>query len=197
MKYRDHEEAKHRGGKDIWPGCGITGRCMPCGGIHNFDYRSHANGPYVDRYRCSQNHHSGCPQPKREPSHDFNKSGHCKRCSARDPRPRLSRAQLRLLKRAADADRDGTSIVGIEYVSARALARQGFGELRGGCGWEGTFKLNDKGHEIARSLGLAPDPYAEGADAALAGVSDTKNPYPCPGDKHLSWNDGYLSITER
>jgi hypothetical protein len=38
------------------------------------------------------------------------------------------------------------------------------------------------------------DPYAEGADAALAGASESKNPYPVTSDEHLSWNDGWLSI---
>jgi hypothetical protein len=40
------------------------------------------------------------------------------------------------------------------------------------------------------------DPYAEGADAALAGESDTKNPYPSGSDDEASWNDGYMSISE-
>lgn len=43
-------------------------------------------------------------------------------------------------------------------------------------------------------------PMDEGAEAALCGVSDTKNPYPSknrkgePNPDHLSWNDGYNSI---
>jgi hypothetical protein len=40
------------------------------------------------------------------------------------------------------------------------------------------------------------DPYAEGADAALAGASDTTNPYPIASDEEASWNDGYLSIAD-
>ena len=42
----------------------------------------------------------------------------------------------------------------------------------------------------------AGDPYAEGADAALAGASDTTNPYPPATDEEASWNDGYMSIAE-
>lgn len=41
------------------------------------------------------------------------------------------------------------------------------------------------------------DAYAMGADAALAGESDTRNPFEPGTDAHLSWNDGYLSISEQ
>ena len=42
------------------------------------------------------------------------------------------------------------------------------------------------------------DPYAEGADAALAGLSETDNPYDLDEDfdAFTSWNDGWLSIAE-
>jgi hypothetical protein len=40
------------------------------------------------------------------------------------------------------------------------------------------------------------DPYAEGADAYLAGVDEMDNPYPVDSDDHLSWNDGYSSMAE-
>ena len=40
------------------------------------------------------------------------------------------------------------------------------------------------------------DPYAEGADAYLAGASDTSNPYAPDSDEHLSWNDGWNSQAE-
>jgi hypothetical protein len=38
------------------------------------------------------------------------------------------------------------------------------------------------------------DPYAEGVEAAMSGLSDTDNPYPIGTDDHLSWNDGYNSV---
>ena len=40
------------------------------------------------------------------------------------------------------------------------------------------------------------DPYAEGADAGLAGQPDSANPYDpeTQEDAHLSWNDGWASI---
>lgn len=41
------------------------------------------------------------------------------------------------------------------------------------------------------------DPFAEGADAALCGSSDTANPHEPATDDHLSWNDGYHSIVEK
>ncbi len=40
------------------------------------------------------------------------------------------------------------------------------------------------------------DPYAEGADAALAGRSETENPYDPLSDEFLSWNDGWNGIFE-
>jgi hypothetical protein len=40
------------------------------------------------------------------------------------------------------------------------------------------------------------DPYAEGAEAAMCGYSDTDNPYPITSDAHLSWNDGYISESD-
>lgn len=40
------------------------------------------------------------------------------------------------------------------------------------------------------------DPYAEGADARLAGQSETANPYPFATDDHLSWNDGWASVDD-
>lgn len=41
------------------------------------------------------------------------------------------------------------------------------------------------------------DPFAEGADAFLAGEDETANPYPIldknknPNTDHLAWNDGW------
>jgi hypothetical protein len=43
---------------------------------------------------------------------------------------------------------------------------------------------------------LHSDPWAEGADAALAGDSETSNPYDPSDDEHLSWNDGYASVAD-
>lgn len=78
-QYRSYEDARKRGSHDVWPGCGSIGRCMPCGRLHNFDYRSHVNGPIVDDFRCVRNHHDGCPRPKPEPKHDWGPRT-CRRC---------------------------------------------------------------------------------------------------------------------
>lgn len=43
---------------------------------------------------------------------------------------------------------------------------------------------------------LDSDPYAEGADARLAGKNESANPYEIATDAHLSWNDGWASIDE-
>ncbi len=40
------------------------------------------------------------------------------------------------------------------------------------------------------------DAYAEGADAFLAGTSETANPYPEESDEFLSWNDGWRATFE-
>ena len=45
------------------------------------------------------------------------------------------------------------------------------------------------------------DPFAEGADARLAGRPDTANPYEVDGpdgdfEAHCAWNDGWASIDE-
>jgi len=86
MTYRSYEDAYRKGGRDVWPGCGAVGRCMPCGRIHNYDYRSHVNGPMVNDFRCSRNYHAGCPQPKPEPEHDLNRQQRCRRCGTRVPK---------------------------------------------------------------------------------------------------------------
>lgn len=44
---------------------------------------------------------------------------------------------------------------------------------------------------------MMDDPYAEGVDAALAGMPETANPYdPEDEEAHMSWNDGWLSVGE-
>jgi hypothetical protein len=55
---------------------------MPCNRLHNYDYRSHANGPMVDDYRCGRNYRGGCPSPKPKAAHHFNRQGRCRRCGA-------------------------------------------------------------------------------------------------------------------
>ena len=52
----------------------------------------------------------------------------------------------------------------------------------------------EHGEEIREAAEV--DPYAEGADAALAGQSETTNPYDPVSDEHLSWNDGHASVSE-
>lgn len=142
-------------------------------------------------------------------------------------RPRLSPAQLELVKRVAGRRMGWVDLHGDEFNVAAALERRGLGQRVGFR----TFELTDKGREAARLLGLCTggqgggfvqttgdgllspdiivtggnlvrqsgeasdgDPYAEGVEAAASGQSDTANPYPVPGDDHLSWNDGYNSI---
>lgn len=43
------------------------------------------------------------------------------------------------------------------------------------------------------------DPYAEGYDAFVRGLSETDNPYDpvLEDEEHLSWNDGYAAAEER
>lgn len=38
---------------------------------------------------------------------------------------------------------------------------------------------------------MSADPYAEGADAWLAGEPETANPYDPESDEYLSWSDGW------
>lgn len=81
--HKSYEQAEKNGGTDVWPGCGKLGRCMPCGRIHNFIYKSHVNGPMVDDFRCARNQQMGCPHPKPEPEHKHrgtDKRGRCLRC---------------------------------------------------------------------------------------------------------------------
>ncbi len=42
------------------------------------------------------------------------------------------------------------------------------------------------------------DPYAEGADAYLAGQAMEENPYPLEThfEAHCTWNDGYASLAD-
>lgn len=94
-KFKSYEEAQARGREDVWPGCGKLGRCMPCGGIHNFDYRSGER--WVNDFRCSRNHRAGCPQPHPEPEHDWHGTT-CRRCKER--RPKLTPRMLAMLQRA-------------------------------------------------------------------------------------------------
>lgn len=46
-----------------------------------------------------------------------------------------------------------------------------------------------------------PDPkkdaFAEGADAYLAGESESANPYDVECDDHLNWNDGWNSQADK
>lgn len=105
MKFRSYDQALKRGSFDVWPGCGRSGRCRPCGRIHNFDYRTHQNGPWISEYECTTNRRNGCPRPKPPPVHDFSRTGKCSLCGTIDPRRqaagRLTKAQVELLRLAA------------------------------------------------------------------------------------------------
>lgn len=45
---------------------------------------------------------------------------------------------------------------------------------------------------------MMDDPYAAGADAVLAGLPETANPYDPEEDEdaHMSWNDGWAGVEE-
>jgi len=82
-KYKSYDDAYRNGREDVWPGCGILGRCMSCGRVHNFTYRADARR-IADDFRCWRNNEYGCPRPKPEPAHDLNRVGRCKRCGAKE-----------------------------------------------------------------------------------------------------------------
>jgi hypothetical protein len=155
MKYRSYEDAQKRGDKDVWPGCGKLGRCMPCGRIHNFDYQTRLGGSWIDRYQCAQNHDRGCPQPHPEPKHDWHGTT-CRRCKAK--RPKLTSTMLHLLRRAAKAAEDGTRVHGRGKVgTARALDERGlinFSEHSGAC-WTSRAYITKAGREALALWGLA------------------------------------------
>lgn len=80
--YTSYEQAKRDGGRDVWP-CGIVGRCMPCGRIHDFG-GADALGQFRHDFRCWQNHERGCPAPKPEPRHEYiGQSAQCCICGAK------------------------------------------------------------------------------------------------------------------
>lgn len=57
-----------------------------------------------------------------------------------------------------------------------------------------THKKNEALESIAEAEARKErDPYAEGAEAAESGASDSDNPYPVTSDDHLKWNDGWIS----
>ena len=152
MKYRSYEDAQRRGERDVWPGCGKLGRCMPCGRVHNFDYQ--LGGRWIDRYQCAKNHSFGCPQPHPEPTHDFNRVGRCTRCGAVDEvrrlRGSLSPAQLELLLRVAGRHMGWIRLYGSEHQVARALERRGLGQRVGPA--SDTFELTAEGRAAAAKL---------------------------------------------
>lgn len=63
----------------VWPGCRGTGRCRPCGHVH--DYKRVTSHATVDHeLRCWQNSERGCPDPIPEPEHQRGKAGRCAVC---------------------------------------------------------------------------------------------------------------------
>lgn len=73
-----YEAAKKSQSSQVWPGCKGQGACRPCGSLHDFQYTS--NGQIVHDVHCWQNHTMGCPRPKPEALHDFNRVGNCRLC---------------------------------------------------------------------------------------------------------------------
>jgi len=64
-----YTQALAKPSRGVWSGCG-DGRCRPCGRVHDFGRRP-SYGDYIHRFKCAQNHTSGCPQPKPEPEHSW------------------------------------------------------------------------------------------------------------------------------
>jgi len=73
-----YDAALKHGDKDVWPGCGRSGFCRPCGRIHDFSFR--VGDKTVHDFTCLQNHEYGCPQPQPEPVHDLSQRGRCRHC---------------------------------------------------------------------------------------------------------------------
>lgn len=152
-RYRSYDDAQKRGGSDVWPGCGSIGRCMPCGRVHNFDYRQF--NEWVDRYACAQNHQRGCPQPKPEPKHDWPARGtRCRRCGAR--RPKLSSAMLHMLGTAARKGADGARVNGRwSSQTAKALDARGLVRFAESALWTSHVYITEAGRKALALWGLA------------------------------------------
>ena len=62
--------------------------------------------------------------------------------------------------------------------------------------WIGGVAVETEGYAGKRRELRTRPHYAEGADAGLAGLPDSANPYDpeTQEDAHLSWNDGWASI---
>ena len=62
---KTYEDALKAPSRRIWPGCG-DGRRRPCGAIHDFSYSVYTGlntSELVHDFRCTRNHHDGCPTP--------------------------------------------------------------------------------------------------------------------------------------
>jgi len=56
--------------------------CRSCYNCHDCTppNREHSKKIYSDVFYCATNWNNGCPSPKPEPVHDFNKQKRCRRC---------------------------------------------------------------------------------------------------------------------
>lgn len=56
--------------------------CRPCFNPHDCTPPNpvYSKKAYSDIFHCATNWSSGCPQPKPEPTHEFNRQGYCKKC---------------------------------------------------------------------------------------------------------------------
>lgn len=77
-QYSSYNTALKKGGKDVWPGCGRSGRCRPCGNVHHFQ-KYFGNSLHHD-YACLYNHERGCPMQIPDAEHDLNRVGRCRVC---------------------------------------------------------------------------------------------------------------------
>lgn len=79
---KSYDQAARSRSPRVWPGCGGTGVCRPCGLIHDFGYQP-SFGPYVHKFHCWQNHQLGCPYPTPPPQHSF-ADGRCDCCGQQE-----------------------------------------------------------------------------------------------------------------
>lgn len=93
--YRGYDDALRSRDPRIWMGCKGTGRCRPCGAIHDFRRRIHDTKgvKYEADFRCLRNDARGCPDPQPEPEHDFGHAGYCRTCKIRRRKTERRRGQ--------------------------------------------------------------------------------------------------------
>lgn len=92
-EFKSYDAALRSKSSAVWPGCKGEGRCRPCGNVHDFQRTSYDDkgAKRVHEYACLQNHEYGCPTPKPEATHDYNRAGNCRVCG-------FSRAHIALIE---------------------------------------------------------------------------------------------------